>query len=142
MDILIAESEPIASTSNDDSVCQPSTSKNSSTPRPVGQKRAKMLQQIKDSKANVSWDEVLQEMKKKNEILELQTKEIQRASDIKIITTPLEGLDEMSKNLLQRLKEDLMVKFNSDFIEEVLQEEVITVPDLIEESMIDPLIDF
>lgn len=130
----ITEDEPIASPNNEEP--QPSTSNTTSTPRPIGQKRAKRINQTKDAKSDVSWNEVLREIKKKNQILERQTKEIQRASDLKIITTPTEGLDEMSKSLLIRLKAELVVKFNAGATEEFLDEEALSDPDSAGDEMI------
>ncbi|XP_055525739.1 uncharacterized protein LOC129718719 [Wyeomyia smithii] len=116
----IEEDAPVALPSDDDT--QPSTSNTIRTARPVGQKKAKMLQQNKDTTSEASWDKVLQEIKRKNEILERQSNEIRRASDIKIITTPIEGLDEMSKSLLLQLKAELVVKFNSNRTEDFLDD--------------------
>lgn len=76
--------------------------------------------------------DVLEELKMKNRALQRFTDALQRASDIKIMTTSLEGLDETSKQLLIREKEQLQARLQNNVESEPDDEERITLRPLVD----------
>lgn len=94
---------------SDDEVLVPTTSKQS--PRPMGQKKAKMF---KRGEEHDSASALLEEIKTKNRALINFTNALQRATDVKIITTSLENLDETSKQLLMREKMLLQARIQNE----------------------------
>lgn len=113
-----------------DFIESPKSSTSKQSPRPIGQKQAKAAKRVEEHQSAMS--DVLEELKMKNRALQRFTDALQRASDIKIMTTSLEGLDETSKQLLIREKEQLQARLQNNVESEPDDEERITLRPLVD----------
>lgn len=86
--------------------------------RPIGRHKAKRRQ---DGSSEIMWPQILEEMQRKNELLERHTLALEKATELQLLTTPLNQLDELSRMVIEKQKREVAMKYFDveQFIEEV-----------------------